>query len=510
MKDPVNTYKIYKSSAGMGKCKYIDKIADLYPTVLHELYRYAISVLGANCSTKSLVFLMNRKAKVTYPNCPVLSNLALNSYHFWLWFNRNNGKLKEPTTKPRVTQEQMENRVKWAESMLEMIETFGEQFYVCFLDEKWFYTTSRRKKYKILPKAPFETEEQAYVQMPRVRSRKHALKLMYQGIVGNPVPEKCFDGMVLMERVCEEYESSRRSFNQNISIQYELNHALKRGEWRELFYPIKHHKEITVELAIECIKEMFDLEQEVCDNLCFSYKTYSKNGTSQKTARIFNGKLLMGRMVMGNDGTERPLKIQDLTLHKNIPRFSILQRDVSCDSTYMLRKVGKIGASIRKAYHWTEMGDQIIYLVIDNAGGHGTIEAKREFERILDKEYNISVIWQVPNSPETNMLDLGVWMCLQSAVEHSHRLLVMKQDVLSDSVLAAMDKISSETLSNIYNRWVKVLHLIMKGKGNNQLVERCRGKNDNVEELVYVDIHCNNNTVDSDDSHSADEQEEDV
>ena len=108
------------------------------------------------------------------------------------------------------------------------------------------------------------------------------------------------------------------------------------------------------------------------------------------------------------------------------------------------------------------------------------------------------------------MLDLGVWMCLQSIVEHSHRLLVMKQDVLSDSVLAAMDKISSETLSNIYNRWVKVLHLIMKGKGDNQLVERCRGKNDNVEELVYVDINNNNNTVDSDDSHSADEQEEDV
>ena len=40
----------------------------------------------------------------------------------------------------------------------------------------------------------------------------------------------------------------------------------------------------------------------------------------------------------------------------------------------------------------------------------------------LKEDYNIILKHQVPNSPETNLLDLGVWRALQSAVENlSHQ-----------------------------------------------------------------------------------------
>ena len=37
------------------------------------------------------------------------------------------------------------------------------------------------------------------------------------------------------------------------------------------------------------------------------------------------------------------------------------------------------------------------------------------------KKYKIEIVQQVPRSPETNVLDIGIWMSLQSAVEKEHR-----------------------------------------------------------------------------------------
>ena len=44
---------------------------------------------------------------------------------------------------------------------------------------------------------------------------------------------------------------------------------------------------------------------------------------------------------------------------------------------------------------------------MDNAGGHDKIEVTKAYVEKLEKDYNITVVWQVPHSPETNLLDLG-------------------------------------------------------------------------------------------------------
>ena len=56
---------------------------------------------------------------------------------------------------------------------------------------------------------------------------------------------------------------------------------------------------------------------------------------------------------------------------------------------------------------------EIIYLVMDNTGGHETNESVLEYSVYLEEKYNIVVHHQVPWSPETNMLDLGTWMTVQ-------------------------------------------------------------------------------------------------
>lgn len=71
----------------------------------------------------------------------------------------------------------------------------------------------------------------------------------------------------------------------------------------------------------------------------------------------------------------------------------------------MIDVVHEIGSSIQKGYSFIPHSTPVI-LFMDNAGGHGKKHIKEEYVKKLKDEYNVEVEWQVPNSPETNMLDL--------------------------------------------------------------------------------------------------------
>jgi hypothetical protein len=79
-----------------------------------------------------------------------------------------------------------------------------------------------------------------------------------------------------------------------------------------------------------------------------------------------------------------------------------------------------IGAEIHQKMPWVHC-DQPIYLILNNAGGHGTRQAIDEYTRQLREQHNMILRFQPPCSPELNALDLGIWMSLQSAVECSHQ-----------------------------------------------------------------------------------------
>mmetsp|Transcript_24759 Transcript_24759/g.44775 ORF Transcript_24759/g.44775 Transcript_24759/m.44775 type:complete len:164 (+) Transcript_24759:307-798(+) len=58
-----------------------------------------------------------------------------------------------------------------------------------------------------------------------------------------------------------------------------------------------------------------------------------------------------------------------------------------------------------------------INLVMDNAGGHGTKEAWEKLTNDLATKHKVKIIRQCPRSPETNVLDLGIWLSIQAEVE---------------------------------------------------------------------------------------------
>lgn len=83
-------------------------------------------------------------------------------------------------------------------------------------------------------------------------------------------------------------------------------------------------------------------------------------------------------------------------------------------------------------YHWVPQ-DETIYLIMDNVGGHGTKDAIETYVQLLKDKFNVIVEHQTPRSPEFNLLDLGFFTCLQSAVEKQHR---GKRNVLATTVKA--------------------------------------------------------------------------
>jgi hypothetical protein len=141
----------------------------------------------------------------------------------------------------------------------------------------------------------------------------------------------------------------------------------------------------------------------------------------------------------------------------------------------MLDNIHEIGQSIRNKMEYVPVWEPI-HLFIDNAGGHGTIEGKEKYRKILLDDYNVVLNWQVPQSPETNMLDLGAWMSLQHVVETLHRNRVMNESALAETVLEAFDKFDGyQKLGAIARRWELVLDLILDDDGGNNLVETKRG-----------------------------------
>ena len=89
------------------------------------------------------------------------------------------------------------------------------------------------------------------------------------------------------------------------------------------------------------------------------------------------------------------MKIEDCILHRFICKGTTIERDTTCDSNFMMEHIRLIGKSIREKFHWVD--DFIpIFLIMDNAGGHGTNKTKKEYERILLDEYNVIIIGKLP------------------------------------------------------------------------------------------------------------------
>ena len=280
------------------------------------------------------------------------------------------------------------------------------------------------------------------------------------GVVLPPFPDHNFDGKICNIRVSKLQKYDRGGCHQNFSDVGYVNAALKDGEWTELVVD-----NMTLGDLKEVLQQTYDLDDEIVQRLALRYYRTDKN-EKEKPHYISKDTAWFDR--------ER-FAFKDISLVVKTEKGDERQVDCSCDSDFMKEAMVKVGEATRAKFYWVARS-QTIYLFMDNAGGHGTKEIVAAYVAMLKRDFNITVIFQRPRSPATNMLDLGIWMAIQSLVEKEHFGQRKEVQALWRSVERGWEGLEEEKLLNVYKRWRFVLDLIIEDEGGDHLVESRRGK----------------------------------
>ena len=331
---------------------------------LHELYRYAISVIGAKATFKDITDIMNERSQSPAESRPELN---LHFKQVYKWWKDNGGEEKSAFEKPRLTEEHKRQRAEWVVQWKKFLD---EDFPVCYLDEKWFYTQTRRRKLKLLPRAKHESPGVEFVKRPKTRSRRFPIKIMYMGVVGRPrtVGERHFDGRIMLERISKTETVKKRTKHQRFTNDAIANYELKNGKWKDLYVADSN---MTVGEFCEVIAETYDLDGDVADRLELHYEDWTQGQKKTKKIKpLKDNEQVLGHKAKNEDGTVVDVQLDDLCLGVRYKVGDKVQHDVNCDSDYMLSIMPKVGKAIREAYFWVDKDDPV-YCVLDSAGGHG-------------------------------------------------------------------------------------------------------------------------------------------
>ena len=234
--------------------------------------------------------------------------------------------------------------------------------------------------------------------------------------------------------------------------------------------------------------EGFELDDVVGHRLEFHYKDWIQGATKKNNLKKPEGcdNLEIETAKQGDrggnaierrleDGTVCLVKLADLHVGVRYLKGDMVTSDINCDSEYMIDVMPRVGAVILEAYIWVPANEDI-YLVLNGAGGHGTDETVTEYTAAT-KIMNSILVRQVSNLLDTNVLDLGIWTSLQSAMGKRHRLSRGNKEALHDTVMKVWSEVANkEAMCRVYDRLEKNYEIIRKTKGDNKLIKEFRGK----------------------------------
>lgn len=460
---------------------YLEKIEEAHPGYVLELYRAAIRADGADSSWTEIASQMEALSASDERGA-----IRVRSGQIRRWFVKFKGKYKSNVTRPILTEEHREKRLEFATRLLRFLEEHivwernGRQgeppppFYCAFLDEKWFYTTSRRRKNKVLPLQQGEQPGADTIPPRRVASRRFTTKVMYMGVVACPDEAHDFDGKIYMRRVSQTKTAKQSTYYSSISDHYTENKQIH-DTFRDL-----HNGDMTVKELLDEIMVKWNLAEYVPrDRLVLRFAKIKADGKNDWVTMDESKPVLghyKGRMVSGGPTTD-PVELEHIQLRLHRKKDDEYEEDCSCDSEFMKREMLNVGMAMRGAYSWVPF-EIPLYLILDNAGGHGKKDAIREYTDALKEHYNVILLWQAPRSPDSNLLDLGIWCGLQSCVEKMHRKKTKSAaNALARTIEAAWHSYDSfESFKNVYERWQKVLRLTINSNGDNALSDSARRK----------------------------------
>ena len=113
----------------------------------------------------AIAICMNMKSAIPSEQRPTLE---LHLLQVNRWFKANNGKEYSPKEKSLDMTEHAKLRLQWVQIYYSIL--ICPSIAVGYLDEKFFYTTSRRRKIKKLPLRPNKTVDDDRIILPKIIS----------------------------------------------------------------------------------------------------------------------------------------------------------------------------------------------------------------------------------------------------------------------------------------------------------------------------------------------------
>jgi hypothetical protein len=148
--------------------------------------------------------------------------------------------------------------------------------------------------------------------------------------------------------------------------------------------------DVTLQEIQDCLYLNYSLNIKMSTNIVCTYHTWVPNKETQDCVKSSkkiimridddnDDKILEGRKIrIKENGVLRPLTFNDITLHFRIPQNTCVEKDVNCDSRFMIDCTDEIDTSIQNAYHFVPETEKI-YLFMDNAGGLSSWEISTNY-----------------------------------------------------------------------------------------------------------------------------------
>ena len=100
----------------------------------------------------------------------------------------------------------------------------------------------------------------------------------------------------------------------------------------------------------------------------------------------------------------RLVKLANIHVGIWLMEVDMVTPEMKCDLGYMLEVMLRIGAAIQKAYFCVPLNGDI-YLILDGDGSRVPNDAVAEYSAAV-KTMDITLVCQIPNSPDIYFLDL--------------------------------------------------------------------------------------------------------
>ena len=118
---------------------------------------------------------------------------------------------------------------------------------------------------------------------PKIRSRRHPVKVVHLGVVGRPMKDETkdvdFNGRIMIKRVAREQKVEKLTRNQNFSPDAKVNDALKNDkDWRDIY---DENADMTAGHLCDHIAEIYGLSEFVTERLELQYEDYKSDGQAK-------------------------------------------------------------------------------------------------------------------------------------------------------------------------------------------------------------------------------------